>query len=985
MEEDRKNLLPCDSQYNFALSTDLNNIDIPILDERKYKVIGYDLFSSFEIAVRDYIAFTYSKLYGNNWLDKIPENIRNKVNEKIEVEGLKLTDIVSFINFLEYTDFPHLKELFLQKDFYVYVTDFFGEYSKDIFINNMDEIYNFRNKIMHPRRHFSYSHLLALFSLLKEMSKGNHADDYLKVMHDIIINTDISESKYKLFENLNTRQYRENLPFPDYDLEGGFIGRKESINILKKMIYSDLDRVITISGAGGVGKTALALELVYSIIDDQKNPFDFIVWTSAKEEKLTPLGIEAVDTLVLKTYDYLLDTIIKVSSPDIYSTISSMLKESDESIKDQKINNEEYVKEILENSTALIVIDNLETIRDEKIIDFIKNIPRPNKILITSRRGLGEIERRYELKELSTVEAIQLMRVISRVRKLNTIMKASDEVLQNYVNKVQCYPLAIKWCLGQISYGKDVTNVFENVTHYKSELIKFCFKDIFEILSQDAKKILYAISIFDDTPSRELLNYVVDMDNDSFDDEIKNLILLSLIAPEQEFIENQFITKYYILSLTRNYIREDLENHPGLKDILIRRYEEIQLRSSEAERARVLYKHSLFGAIPKTEREQIALVKCQAAYNLSQSGNYNDALKILDDLKKMAPSFTPIYRYSSIVYADSGDISKANDMMKIATDLEPKNDSLWFAWGNLNKKYRRYNDAYKYLKQAMDLNPTDKQYSSTLAMVQRNRGYYKEAYDLFISSISNENGGENSPRHNIINYYGLSDLLQRWSIEYYKNMNYTESLNKLDEAEQYSIKALKIDDEDLRLKYILNSIRLSKALTLYKSDKYKALDEIKKILGNINRRLIFRDRHVISRAYYYYVVWSEELVEDPNRINKQLISILNESLKYTDPQDQFYNKVAEKKAFYLDRLNREAVNIYDIKIGTINRYIPQRNYGFITSNDKDTYFFHQTDLCDNLRELSFEELINKKVNFNIQDSNKTHKRAVNIQETDSCK
>ncbi|HDZ19013.1 hypothetical protein LCGC14_1481750 [marine sediment metagenome] len=90
-------------------------------------------------------------------------------------------------------------------------------------------------------------------------------------------------------------KYINNLPSADYDLDGGFVGRKNEIKEIKKKIYSKLDRIITIMGAGGVGKTALALEVAKRIVEDEKNPLRAIIWFSAKEEILTDIEIVKIE------------------------------------------------------------------------------------------------------------------------------------------------------------------------------------------------------------------------------------------------------------------------------------------------------------------------------------------------------------------------------------------------------------------------------------------------------------------------------------------------------------------------------------------------------------------------------------------------------------------------------------------------------------------------------------------------------------------
>jgi hypothetical protein len=42
-----------------------------------------------------------------------------------------------------------------------------------------------------------------------------------------------------------------NLPSADFEADGGFIGRTEELGKLKRHVLSKLDRVVTVTGAGG--------------------------------------------------------------------------------------------------------------------------------------------------------------------------------------------------------------------------------------------------------------------------------------------------------------------------------------------------------------------------------------------------------------------------------------------------------------------------------------------------------------------------------------------------------------------------------------------------------------------------------------------------------------------------------------------------------------------------------------------------------------
>jgi len=87
-----------------------------------------------------------------------------------------------------------------------------------------------------------------------------------------------------------------NLPVGDYEFEGGFVGRQTEIQKVTKMLEGE--QVVTIAGAGGVGKTALASKVVEHFLRYRKDSFDGVVWLSAKENRLSFLGIEDIEPTI---------------------------------------------------------------------------------------------------------------------------------------------------------------------------------------------------------------------------------------------------------------------------------------------------------------------------------------------------------------------------------------------------------------------------------------------------------------------------------------------------------------------------------------------------------------------------------------------------------------------------------------------------------------------------------------------------------------
>ncbi|MFK7949699.1 MAG: NB-ARC domain-containing protein, partial [Saprospiraceae bacterium] len=308
---------------------------------------GYTVISRFEETFRDFLVKEISNIT-EDFYELIPTGIVAKATERNSSSFWE-----DNFSFMEDIDFPDLKEICLYKNNYKSIIK--NSLDKKHFIKYFDELYLLRCKIAHVKGFFTsidLDKLIELTSFFKDLFGDTEFTSLLNKIFTspekviIKIPTDFIEDYVKDSGIIN------NLPTPDYEYEGGFVGRDDDRKKLIKLLKSEKFSVITITGAGGVGKTSLALKIIQDITQRKDNKFfESIVWLSAKENKLTPFGIEDIEP-TLKSYEELLDIII-----DLFE-FNDYLKETTFEAK------EELVEEIISlNNKMLIVIDNLETIK----------------------------------------------------------------------------------------------------------------------------------------------------------------------------------------------------------------------------------------------------------------------------------------------------------------------------------------------------------------------------------------------------------------------------------------------------------------------------------------------------------------------------------------------------------------------------------------------------------------------------------------------
>ena len=197
--------------------------------------------------------------------------------------------------------------------------------------------------------------------------------------------------------------------------------------------------LLSIEGLGGIGKTALADQLMRHLLSC--GSFDEIGWVSARQSRFTPGGvIHAVDQPTL-TAQALIEKLLQQLLPDTMFAADSSVEKMLATLRAR-----------LKTTPHLIVIDNLETLADvESLLPTLQDLANPTKFVLTSRTNFYTEPTIYHfpVPELGECDALQLIRQEAKWSNLPVLAASSDEVLQPIYETVGGNPLALRLVVGQ--------------------------------------------------------------------------------------------------------------------------------------------------------------------------------------------------------------------------------------------------------------------------------------------------------------------------------------------------------------------------------------------------------------------------------------------------------------------------------------------------------------------------------------------------------
>lgn len=597
----------------------------------------------------------------------------------------------------------------------------------------------------------------------------------------------------------------------------------------------------------------------------------------------------------------------------------------------------------------LFVVDNLETIQDEDVIAFIKEVPPPHRVLITSRLGLGEIEKRYPLKSLPERDAITLFRSVAREKQLHDLASQPDEVLRPYVQAMAFYPLIIKWVLGQVSLGRSLETVVASVTSPGSDVTTFCFTAIFRDYLNDADRLaLYALSTDERSMTKVVLCHLCNFPPEIMDLVLQRLTVASLVVNTAiTTSKNEIQTKYELLSLTRRFVNAKLQSEPETHRLLRERIAMVQHMLAEDKRARGAYRYSLreFGAV--TDEERIAATWALTAHQRYIAGAYDEALKMFETALEFAPRFAPIYRNLASIEAAEGHYSYASELLQKATALSPTDAGLWLTWGQTEIKANNLVDAISHLNKALELAPEDEIILAALADAERRSQCYEQAEDHFGAAIALMESKRVSARQRAITLTTRADNLRRWS----------ESLKEIDSkrAVEAARRALSVIDE---------------AAALQPTDTMACTAQ-KQIRLHLGHLLFATDGFLTAKPYYEQALTDSPVSDRQKRTNEIAAFIMADHLLRMGRQDEARKFIgickenATKDSKYQADLGELVFESRAERlVGIIDQVVYNRGYGFVrVEGRRDNVKLTRESLCSASSIAEFNRYRGRAVSF----------------------
>lgn len=458
-------------------------------------------------------------------------------------------------------------------------------------------------------------------------------------------------------------QIPHNLPAPDFD-ETGFLGRKDQRREVFRALKGPWP-VISILGDGGVGKTALALQVSYDVLADKDQSFDAVVWTTARNAALTPTEIVRIENAIQDSLGLFESAAKELGAPVDRDGATELL---------------DYLREF----RILLVLDNLETVIDDRVKNFLRQLPHGSKVLITSRIGVGT-ENPFKLGPLTKAEAVRLLRILVRQRGVNSLAKLPDADAERFVERMSYHPAYIKWFVAGTQAGSTPESLLSN----NGLLLDYCMSNVYGYLDEDSRQILKSMQVIPGTHSLAELAYLNDYEAIRTQSALLSLTTTNFLV---QVSGGSAGTSFALSDFARAYLDKTSRVSTQERNKVLGRHNRLYEIGADLQSA---YHRDPYSATTIETRHagDYSAARClRSALENAAAGRFEDAITLCHEAADLAPGYHEPRRVEGYINELSSNLAEAYSAYDSAVELAPDNPYLHYFFGkfltssNFNKR-----------------------------------------------------------------------------------------------------------------------------------------------------------------------------------------------------------------------------------------------------------------------------------------------------------
>lgn len=434
-----------------------------------------------------------------------------------------------------------------------------------------------------------------------------------------------------------------NLPVPDFD-ETGFVGRGSAVRQIKRAVLGPWPAV-SILGDGGIGKTSIALKVAYDILDDHRDEFDAIVWVSAKSSTLNSHEVQRINDAIMDSVGLLAEAAKQLGAPtDGTDPMVELL-------------------DYLETFRVLLILDNMETVMDQRLRDFLRDLPKGSKVLITSRIGF-QMENPFKLDPLTEQESKQLLMALAHRRNVKVIRNLDQVGLDKLLSKTSGHPLYIKWLVASVQAGRRPRDVVSN----NETLLDFCMSDVFDKLTASSRQVLQSMQVMRGSRMQAELAYLNDMNAHEIQSALLELLATNFVLMTQS-ASDQLENGYAVGDFASAYLGRKQPTPTRLRDQVLDRSARLaELSTTMSGEGRLNpfdpWTLDLRGA------EDVPVAKLlRDAHRAIQRGQLDHALSLCHEAQGLSPSYHESWRTEAIAHVRRRDQGAAERAFEQSLEL----------------------------------------------------------------------------------------------------------------------------------------------------------------------------------------------------------------------------------------------------------------------------------------------------------------------------